>query len=636
MRRRASILSVLLLAPALIAAKPVPTSKGPFTPTGPLAGVVLQKVATGLVSLTSVTHAGDARLFLTRRDGLVLVFESGAVRSQPFLDLRALTTNEGERGLLSIAFHPRHAENGFFFVDYTDLAGNVVLARYEISASDPNQADPGSGVILLTIPKTTDQHNGGQLHFGPDGYLYVSVGDNAGRTADEVCAAQATGTLLGKILRLDVDTGADAPPYYSIPAGNPFRENSLHRPEVWASGLRNPWRFSFDRATGEIYIGDVGATLREEVNVQPAGSPGGQNYGWKVMEGTSCFRSNNCPAGTPPCNSPLFTSPALEYEHKQGQCSITGGYVYRGTSLPQIHGTYVFGDLCTGRVWGADRRGTAWQVREAAARIPFVTAFGEGRNGEIWAVTYDGSLYRLAAQGPVDTVGVYEPSTALFSLRNLHLAGAADRTLTFGAPGLQPLAGDWDGNKSTTVGVWNPATGLFQLRNSLTPGAADVSFLLTTQSGAVALAGDWNGDGRNSIGFYVPANQSFLLKNALAAGRVDTTFRFPRARNNAIPLVGDWNGDGRDTVGLFDPATSTVRLKNTFKGSKVDVEFKFGPPASGWLPVVGDWDGDGRDSVGFYDLRTGTFRLKNDLKNGTADWVFRFGAGGGVPLAGEW
>lgn len=636
MRRRASILSVLLLAPALIAAKPVPSSKSPFTPVGLLAGVGFQKVADGLVSLTSVAHAGDDRLFLTRRDGLVLVLENGVVRPEPFLDLRALTTTVGERGLLSIAFHPDYSDNGLFFVDYTNLQGDVILARYEVSAGNPNQADPGSGVILLTIPKTTDQHNGGQLHFGPDGYLYVSVGDNAGRTASEVCSAQATGTLLGKILRLDVDTGADASPYYSIPADNPFRENSPHRPEVWASGLRNPWRFSFDRLTGDLYIGDVGATAREEVDVQPAGSPGGQNYGWKVMEGTSCFRSNNCPAETPPCNSPLFTLPALEYEHKQGQCSITGGYVYRGTSLPQIHGTYVFGDLCTGKVWGAERRGNAWRVREAAERVPFVTAFGEDKNGEIWAVTYDGALYRMIRQKPVDTVGLYDPSTALFSFRNLHLAGAADRALTFGSPGLQPLAGDWNGDNRTTVGTWNPATGLFQLRNSLNPGAADVSFVLTTQRGAVALTGDWNGDGRDSIGFYVPANGSFLLKNALAGGRVDVTFRFPRARSTSIPLVGDWNGDGRDTVGLFDPATSTIRLKNTLQGSKVDVEFKFGPPASGWVPVVGDWDGDGRDSVGFYDPRNGTFRLKNDLKNGTADWVFRFGTGGGVPLAGEW
>src|SRR5215213_2262496 len=256
--------ALLLAFPPLAMSAP---ANGPFVVAGQLPGVVLQPVATGLGRLTSITHAGDSRLFLTTQDGLVLIFENGVVRPEPFLDLRGQVSTDEERGVLSLAFHPDSAVNGLFFIVYTNLDGNILLARYQVAADDPNQADPASARILLSIAKTTAQHHGGQLHFGPDGYLYLSVGDNAGRVPADACVAQVGGSLLGKLLRLDVDHGADVPPYYSIPFDNPFRGSGTTRDEVFALGFRNPWRFSFDPLTNDLWIGDVGQSTIEEVDV---------------------------------------------------------------------------------------------------------------------------------------------------------------------------------------------------------------------------------------------------------------------------------------------------------------------------------------------------------------------------------
>lgn len=640
MYRAVSILALtsFLSFPLLAAGLPAPAT-GPFPISGPLPGVALQPVATGLGPLTSITHAGDDRLFVTTKDGLVLVIEQGVKRPEPFLDLRGQLALDDESGLLSLAFHPLYAENGLFFVAYNNLDGSVVLARYHVLAGEPEQADPASARILLTIPKTTRSHNGGQLHFGPDGDLYMSVGDNAGRENEILCAAQIGSLLLGKILRLDVDHGADAPPYYSIPADNPFRGSGTMRDEVWAFGFRNPWRFSFDRLTGDLWVGDVGQSRFEEVDVLPAGV-GGQNFGWKMMEGTACFRRGFCPAESPFCGSPLLTPPVLEYEHTAAfPCfSVTGGYVYRGSRLPQVYGNYVFGDFCSGHLWDAAPQAAVLQVRQLSGAAPLITTFGEGPDGELYAGTISGTLYRLAPRNPIDTVGGYDPVDALFSFRNLHLAGAADRTLLFGPAGLVPLAGDWNGDGRSTIGTWNPANGQLRLKNTLAPGPANVTFTLAARRGAIPLAGDWDRNGRDSVGWYDPKTAKFELRNALSSGRSDVSFRYGPPNGNWLPITGDWDGDGRDTVGLYDPATATFHLKNRFQGSKDDIKFVFGPAGNTWLPIAGDWDGDGKDGVGLFDPETSTFRLKNVLKAGLPNHVFQLGPaeGGWLPVVGEW
>jgi glucose/arabinose dehydrogenase len=386
----AAALSLCFAGPAFAA--PV------FRPVQPARTVLLRPAAgVDLFRLDSVTNAGDDRLFLTQQQGLIHIFADGTLRPEPFLDLRDVVSTGGERGLLALAFHPRYRRNGLFYVLYTDLDSAVTLARYRVS-SDPDRADPASGQIVLRAPSEFLNHNGGQIQFGPDGYLYVSLGDGGGEGntgRDPHCNAQQGATLHGKLLRLDVDHGTP----YAIPPDNPFRGpfrgSATIPPEAWAIGLRNTWRFSFDRKTGDLYIADVGEDRREEIDFEPAGSPGGRNYGWKVMEGSLCFSTDACPATVPPCGSPTYTLPILEYDHEDDRCSVTGGLVYRGSALPQLYGAYLFGDICNGQLWAAQRKGGRWEVRELSMRAQYVTSFGEDSRGEVWLTTLDGRLLKL-------------------------------------------------------------------------------------------------------------------------------------------------------------------------------------------------------------------------------------------------
>jgi glucose/arabinose dehydrogenase len=363
--------------------------------------IALETLATGLAQPTAIAHAADTRLFLTLQRGQIVVFENGRVLSTPFLDIRSLVSCCGERGLLGLAFHPRHSDNGFFFVDYTNGAGDTVIARYHVPAGNPDAADPASGVTLLTIPQPFANHNGGQLAFGPDGDLYVGMGDG-GSANDPMCNGQRDDTLLGKILRLDVDANSSSPPFYGIPPDNPFAAPGGPRAEIWAKGLRNPWRFSFDRETGDLWIGDVGQDSRDEIDFQPAGTPGGRNYGWKVMEGTACGAggTSGCPSGVPACNAAGLTPPILEYSHSAGDCSVTGGFMYRGTSYPHLIGTYFYGDYCTGRIRGATLSSGTWTARVFSARASGVTTFGEDASGELYLATESGLFARITDANP--------------------------------------------------------------------------------------------------------------------------------------------------------------------------------------------------------------------------------------------
>jgi glucose/arabinose dehydrogenase len=364
--------------------------------------IALETVLTGLAQPTSITHAGDARLFVTLQRGQIVIVEDGRLLLTSFLDIVSLVSSGGERGLLGLAFHPRYAENGFFFVDYTNLGGDTVIARYRVSASNSNAADPATGVTLLTIDQPFANHNGGQLAFGPDGYLYIGMGDG-GSANDPMCNGQRDETLLGKILRIDVDANVDSPPFYGIPPDNPFAAPGGPRDEIWAKGFRNPWRFSFDRLTGDLYIGDVGQGAREEIDFQPAGSSGGENYGWKVMEGTACGGggSGGCPAGVPACNAPGLVLPILEYPHSGGDCSVTGGYVYRSNRYPRLRGIYFFADYCSGKIWTANRGESGW-TSQLSGSVPGITTFGEDVSGELYVATEAGVLGRIRDSSPLN------------------------------------------------------------------------------------------------------------------------------------------------------------------------------------------------------------------------------------------
>lgn len=390
----------------------------------------LELVATGLNRPVAITHAGDGsgRLFLTLQAGQILIYDGTQVLSPPFLDISALVSCCRERGLLSVAFHPDYERNGFFYVNYTNILGDTVIARYTASA-DPNVADPNSALILLTIAQPFANHNGGQLQFGPDGYLYIGMGDG-GSGGDPQNNAQNPGVLLGKLLRIDVDHGTP----YSIPPDNPFVDNPEVRDEIWALGLRNPWRFSFDRLTGDLFIGDVGQNDWEEVDFQPANSAGGENYGWRLMEGNHCFNpSVNC-------NNGSLILPILEYSHSLG-CSITGGYRYRGTRNPQFYGTYFYGDYCTGRIWGAtgDENGQ-WTTAELLDTDFSISTFGEDENGEIYLAhlaTNNGAIYRLV--GNLDCAGL-EP-TIVGTESDDVLTGTAEADIIHGLGGQDIIFG---------------------------------------------------------------------------------------------------------------------------------------------------------------------------------------------------
>jgi glucose/arabinose dehydrogenase len=352
-------------------------------------GVALEKAVTGLRFPVAIAHAGDARLFVTQQEGRIVIVENGRVRAEPFLDLASRVSCCGERGLLSVAFHPQYAANGTFFVNYTDRDGHTVVARYRVLAAEPNRADPASAVVVLRIEQPYANHNGGGMVFGPDGYLYIGTGDG-GSGGDPQNRAQNRGELLGKMLRIDVN--ASQP--YAIPPTNPFAGTPGTRGEIWALGLRNPWRFTFDRETGDLFIADVGQNQWEEVNLQPASSHGGENYGWRRMEGTHCFN----PSGN--CNDGSLQLPILEYNHSDG-CSITGGYRYRGTGVPSLRGAYVYGDYCTGAIWKAvPDAGGAWKPEILFRSGALVTAFGEDHRGELWVADRAGALFRIVASRP--------------------------------------------------------------------------------------------------------------------------------------------------------------------------------------------------------------------------------------------
>jgi glucose/arabinose dehydrogenase len=340
-----------------------------------------------------IAHAGEdpsgaSTLFIVEKAGRIHLVENGALQSTLFLDITdRVGSTKNEQGLLSVAFAPDFATSGHFYVNYTDQRGDTVVARFRLSAGDPRPADPNSEQKILQIEQPAANHNGGQLQFGPDGYLYIGTGDG-GQAGDPWGNAQNQDTLLGKILRIDVR----ASDTYTVPGDNPLLDQPGARPEIWAMGLRNPWRFSFDRASGALYIADVGQNLYEEVNVQPADSLGGENYGWDVTEGKHCFE----PASD--CDFGGLVLPVAEYDHSQG-CSIIGGYVYRGTRFPQMEGVYFFGDLCSGNIWGLRQEASGeWKTTLLLDTAMTISAFGEDATGELYVIDYgDGSIFQLVA-----------------------------------------------------------------------------------------------------------------------------------------------------------------------------------------------------------------------------------------------
>ncbi|HEX5871447.1 MAG TPA: PQQ-dependent sugar dehydrogenase [Longimicrobium sp.] len=373
---------------ALLLAAAAGCSDGP-SDGGPPVGetnIRLQLVAEGLQSPVFLTAPpNDARLFIVEQPGRIRIVQNGTLLPTPFLDIAPKVSAGGERGLLSVAFHPQYATNRTFFVNYTDTRGDTRIERYRAGA-DPDRADPATAELVLTVAQPFANHNGGLVAFGPDGKLYIGMGDGGGG-GDPQETGQDPLRLLGKLLRIDVDAARP----YAIPTDNPHAGGTNPLPEIWASGLRNPWRFSWDRTANLLYMADVGQNRLEEINVVPA-AQGGVNYGWDVMEGSDCFEPSSG------CERAGLTLPVAEYTHSDG-CSVTGGYVYRGQDLPALRGQYFYADYCEGWIRSfryanaaaADAR--SWDVEN----VGNISSFGEDARGELYVVSLSGGVYRIVA-----------------------------------------------------------------------------------------------------------------------------------------------------------------------------------------------------------------------------------------------
>ena len=375
-----------ILFPPQVAAASFPTIVWPQ--------ISLTPYQSGFTAPVHITNAGDSsqRLFIVEQNGIIRIIKDNLVLSTPFLDIheRVLYPGSGEQGLLSVAFPPDYANKGYFYIYYTRLDGNNQTSRFYLKPGKPNEADPLSeqSIILFNHP-VYENHNGGQLAFGSDGYLYIGTGDGGGG-GDPQGNAQNPASLLGKLLRIDVESGVDP---YLVPTTNPYTQTVGYLGEIWALGLRNPWRYSFDRQTGNLYIGDVGQNIQEEVDFQPASSHGGENYGWNTLEGNLCYDpSINC---VPPVR---YAPPVAVYNHGTADsngCSITGGGVYRGTTYPRMQGMYLYGDYCTGKIWGL-QYSNGWHYQQLLDSNLWISTFGEDEAGNFYVADLaSGVVYQI-------------------------------------------------------------------------------------------------------------------------------------------------------------------------------------------------------------------------------------------------
>jgi glucose/arabinose dehydrogenase len=385
---RLSYLSASLAFALLLASCGGGNGGGATPPRTTVLTLALSPVVSGLTNPLGMesSHDSTGRLFILQQGGIIRILQNGSLNAAPFLDITSLVESGGEKGLLGLAFHPNFSTNRKFYVNYTRrVAGQLqtIVAEYQASTANPNQADTSSARILLTINQPFDNHNGGQLAFGPDGFLYIGVGDG-GSGGDPNNNGQNKTVLLGKLLRIDVNS-TSAGKQYAIPPGNPFASGVGGAPEIFAYGFRNPWRFSFD--SSRLFVADVGQDAFEEIDLVESG----KNYGWRVMEGTHCFN----PASN--CDQTGLTLPIFDYPHSDGE-SVTGGFVYRGSAIPALVGTYVFADFISGNIWLLNESGSTWTRTLAIASGRGVSSFGRDDSGEIYVVDYSGSILRLVAQ----------------------------------------------------------------------------------------------------------------------------------------------------------------------------------------------------------------------------------------------
>lgn len=587
----------------------------------------LDPFLSGLSSPLYLTNAKDGtnRLFVVQQGGIIKVVQPGSNTATDFLNITPKVLSGGERGLLGLAFHPQFASNGYFFVNYTrQTDGATVIARYR-AINNNSVGDPNSELILLTIPQPFSNHNGGMIEFRTDNgvhNLYIGMGDG-GSGNDPQNNAQNINSLLGKFLRITPSVEANPAAAYTIPADNPY-VGVNGADEIYAIGLRNPFRWSFDRGgLRQLWAGDVGQNTLEEVDVIEKGA----NYGWRVYEGTQCNTAiaNNCPTNMPQ------TPPIFEYSHAGGRCSITGGYVYRGARGTLPNNAYTYGDYCTGEIW-------MWQNNQQILLLDSprnVASFGEDESGEIYVVGLGGTVDKITndnlfapSKANADFDGDFRTDLSVFRPSNgvwyiYHSSNNTYRIQQFGLNGDVPTPEDFDGDRVADIGVFRPSTGVWYIFRSRDNTVGITQF---GASGDTPAAADYDGDGRADLAVFNTLNGNWAVLRSTSNTSVNSSFGL----NGDKPTPGDYDGDGKADLAVYRPSTGTWWYQSSLNNSQRAVKWGISTD----IPAQGDFNGDGFTDQAIYRPSSGEWYILLSSNGGSR--ILRWGIAEDIPTVGDY